>query len=90
MEVGEICLSDSFNTICCLLYVGQPMVIEEGASADAEPEKQKYVKPIRCNTDIIVTKLEWTTETTKEDGETEVVGTETKTFDIPDMTISAW
>ena len=64
--------------------------VEASASGDAPAQdKQVYVKPIRCNTDIMVTKLEWTTETTKEDGETESF-TEEQTFDIPEMTISAW
>ena len=65
------------------------MELEATATGDAAEEKQKYVKPIRCNTDIMVTKMEWTTEVTKESGETESFA-ETKTFDIPEMTISAW
>ena len=63
---------------------------EATASGEASaPDKQQYVKPIRCNTDVLVTKIEWTTEVTNEKGETNSF-TDENTFDIPEMTISAW
>ena len=63
------------------------MELDAAATAETE-EKPKYVKPIRCNTDVMVTKMEWTTEVTDESGDT-TSSTELKTFDIPEMTLSA-
>ena len=72
-----------------VMHYSAPPLEPEAAGDSVDHDKQKYVKPIRCNTDIAVTMLEWTTETTKENGETDSFS-ETKTFDVPEMTISAW
>ena len=64
------------------------MELDAAATADKE-EKPQYVKPIRCNVGISITKMEWTTEVTDEKGET-TTSTELQTFDRQEMALSAW